>query len=288
MPKIRPIDMSTLDEIFEMGGGYVLNFSDKTFAEFFAGELNIDIDDDRYDAEGTSKGRRMKYFLKKADTETAVTTLHLLWEYRQAYHQQRGMAESVRNPQGRLLDIIDRMTGNKPHAETTLARPAFNWQVIAQLQTDLLGLAAYQPQERGYKFEAFLKSTFDAFGMKARDPFRNRGEQIDGSFELGNEIYLLEAKWHNSPTNIGDLHAFHGKIEQKAAWARGLFVSYAGFTDDGLFAFGRGKRLVCMDGSDIDEALRRQIPINHVIEQKVRRAAETGNCFIRVRDLFPG
>jgi hypothetical protein len=28
-----------------MGGGYVLNFSDRTFAQFFAEELNIDIDE---------------------------------------------------------------------------------------------------------------------------------------------------------------------------------------------------------------------------------------------------
>lgn len=42
-----------------------------------------------------------------------------------------------------------------------------------------------------------------------------------------------------------------------------------------------------MDGLDINEALQRQIPVNHVIEQKVRRAAETGNCFVRARDLFP-
>jgi hypothetical protein len=87
-------------------------------------------------------------------------------------------------------------------------------------------------------------------------------------------------------TGIGDLHAFHGKIEQKAAWARGLFVSYSGFSQDGLVAFGRGKRTVCMEGLDIHDALQRQILIDHVIEQKVRRAAETGNCLILVRYLF--
>src|SRR5690606_13062747 len=91
-----------------------------------------------------------------------------------------------------------------------------------------------------------------------------------------------EPKWQSNLTGIGDLHAFHGKIEQKAAWARGLFVSYSGFSQDGLVAFGRGKRTVCMEGLDIHDALQRQILIDHVIEQKVRRAAETGNCLILV------
>jgi restriction endonuclease Mrr len=73
-------------------------------------------------------------------------------------------------------------------------------------------------------------------------------------------------------TGAADLHAFHGKVEEKAAWTRGLFISQSGFTDDGLHAFGRGKRVVCMDGLDLYE----------------RRAAETGRPFIRVRDLRRG
>jgi len=77
-----------------------------------------------------------------------------------------------------------------------------------------------------------------------------------------------------------------GKLEQKAAWARGLFVSYNGFTAEGLTAFGSGKRLICMDGRDIFDALSGQIPLKSVLERKVRRAAETGQPFVPVRDLF--
>lgn len=43
MPNIRAIDMMFLDDLFEMGGGYVLNFSNSTFSRFFADELNVDI-----------------------------------------------------------------------------------------------------------------------------------------------------------------------------------------------------------------------------------------------------
>ena len=97
----------------------------------------------------------------------------------------------------------------------------------------------------------------------------------------------MEAKWQDAPTSVADLHTFHGKVEQKAAWARGQFVSHSGFTDDGLVAFGRGKKVICMDGLDIYETLSRELPLNHVLERKVRRAAETGSPFVRVRDLFP-
>lgn len=132
-----------------------------------------------------------------------------------------------------------------------------------------------------------MKQLFDAYGLDARDPFRLRGEQIDGSFQLASDTYLVEAKWQGQQTGVADLHIFHGKIEQKAAWTRGLFISNSGFTSEGLTAFGRGRRVICMDGSDLYETLQRELPLNKVLDQKVRRAAETGFPFVPVRDLFP-
>jgi hypothetical protein len=151
----------------------------------------------------------------------------------------------------------------------------------------LLGLHQLAAQARGYAFEAFLKELFDAFGLAAREAFRLRGEQIDGSFQLGHETYLHEAKWQNAQTGVADLHAFHGKLEQKASWTRGLFVSNSGFTEDGLVAFGRGKRLVCVDGLDLYDIMQRGIPFGEALERKIRRAAETGHPFARIRDLYP-
>lgn len=67
MPNIRAIDMMFLDDLFEMGGGYVLNFSNSTFSRFFADELNVDIDDPMYAYQGGSKGKRLRCFLQKVD-----------------------------------------------------------------------------------------------------------------------------------------------------------------------------------------------------------------------------
>ena len=286
MADIRAIDIHLLDSIFGMGGGYVLDFSDRTMAQFFAEKLNIDIDDPTYRKEGPSKAKRLRYFLKVVDAPTAVRTLNALWEYREVVRQQRGDDETVLNAHGRLLEIINRIQGS-PSSVRVPAVPAFNRVKAAQFQADLRELTKLAPQPRGYAFEKFLKELFDAYGLAAREAFQLRGEQIDGSFLLGTETYLLEAKWHVDPMGIGELHAFHGKVEQKAAWTRGLFISYSGFTEVGLHAFGRGKRVICMDGSDLYDALAREIPINHVLERKVRHAAETGEPFVRVRDLFP-
>lgn len=288
MPNIRTIDMMFLDDLFEMGGGYVLNFSNPTFSRFFADELNVDIDDPMYAEQGGSKGKRLRCFLQKVNVPTVVRTLKALWEYREAIRQREGKPETVQNAQGRLLSLINRLEG-KPDAQPAGQAPkaAFDRPKLLALRNDLIEFVQLTPQARGYAFETLLRDIFNVFGLEAREPFRLKGEQIDGSFLLQGETYLVEAKWQDALTGVADLHTFHGKLEQKAAWTRGLFVSNSGFTEDGLVAFGRGKRVVCMDGLDLFETLSRELPLNHVLERKVRRAAETGLPFARVRDLFP-
>lgn len=287
MPNIRSIDMLFLDQLFEMGGGYVLNFSDRTMSRFFAEELNVDIDDPTYAEHGGSKGKRLRCYLQKVEIPTVVKTLRALWEYREAIRMRDGKAEDVENAQGRLLSLINRLEG-KPDAQPGEApKAAYDRPKLLALRNDLIGFAQLAPQARGYAFETLLRDLFNVFGLQAREPFRLKGEQIDGSFVLQGETYLIEAKWQAAQTGVADLHTFHGKLEQKAAWTRGLFVSNSGFTEDGLAAFGRGKRVVCMDGLDLFDTLSRELPLNHVLESKVRRAAETGLPFARVRDLFP-
>jgi hypothetical protein len=289
MPAIRSIDMLFLDDLFEMGGGYVLDFSNPTFSRFFAEELQVDIDAPAYSEHGTSKGKRLRCYLQKIDAATAVKTLKALWEYREAVREHRDKPETIKNVHGRLLSLLNRLEG-KPDVIPPPAQPpapSIDKAKLATLREVLIELSALEPQARGYAFEFLLRDLFNAYGFEAKDPFRLKGEQIDGSFMLQGEIYLVEAKWQAAPTGVADLHTFHGKLEQKAAWTRGLFVSNSGFTPDGLEAFGRGKRVICMDGLDLFETLSRELPLNHVLEKKVRRAAETGQPFARVRDLFP-
>jgi hypothetical protein len=53
-----------------LGSGYVLNFSDRTFVQNFAEELNIDIDNLIYARNGSSKAKRLRCFLQTVDKQT--------------------------------------------------------------------------------------------------------------------------------------------------------------------------------------------------------------------------
>ena len=290
MPKIKPLDMKLIDLLFEMEGGYVLDFSDRTMSQFFLGELEIDIDDPLFAADGTSKARRLRSFLTLADTPTCVRALKALWQYRQAALANQRKDEPVVNAEGRFLTLIQGLESGSSadviNGDPFAAVRQVNVDQAAQLKRALFDIHKLAPQARGYAFETFLQQLFEASNLQPRAPFRNTGEQIDGSFQCRGDIYLVEAKWVVNPVGAGELHIFQGKISQKAAWTRGVFISYYGFTDVGLEAFGRGKSLICISGKDINHALERHIPFADVIDRKVRAAAETGSVFVPLDKLF--
>ena len=53
MSDISSIERRRLERLFNIGGGYVLNFSDQTFGEFFEEHTGLDIDHARYKERGT-------------------------------------------------------------------------------------------------------------------------------------------------------------------------------------------------------------------------------------------
>lgn len=278
-----------INEIFEPKEkpGYVLNFGDNSFSQFFRTELSINIDDPKWSANGGSKGKRLRYYLQTVDNQQAIKTLEALWEYRKALLQRDKSNESVQNAESRFNGLIARLGGKTtPNNRTAQTSNFIDSLKAVELSNMILNISKSNPQSRGFEFEKFLKSMFDAYGLAGRPSFRNKGEQIDGSFELGNETYLVEAKWQNTLVGVSELHAFHGKIGTKTAWARGLFISYSGFSEDGLTALGTGIRIICMDGRDLHEMLSKNFKLEDVLARKVRRAAETGKAFVRVSDLF--
>jgi len=109
--KIRALDMRLIDELFGMGGGYVLDFSDRTFAEFFCDELEIDIDDPNFSVEGTSKAKRLRYFLRTSDSSTRVRVLKALWEYRCAQQRRKRIEEQIPDAQSEFDRLIARLGG---------------------------------------------------------------------------------------------------------------------------------------------------------------------------------
>lgn len=296
METLRPIEMRLVEELTGMKSGYVLDFRNRTFEEFFRAELGVEIYGGKYDFEGTSKGSHLRVFLKVSQPADIARALTVLWEYREDRIRREGSKDDVSDALPRLNKLLARLGGpaiadgtappapEAPRART-VARPSVS--ELQELRDAFLALHPLAPHPRRIAFEKFLTRFFDAWGLESRGSFRNRGEEIDGSFVHAGATYLLEAKWQDRPVNAQTLHGFQGKVTERPEWARGLFISYGGFSDQAPEAF-TSRRIILMDGTDIMQVLMRSLSLVDVIGAKLRHAVERRDPYGKVVELFPG
>lgn len=84
---ISRVDRAVFEEALAMQQGYLLDFSDRTFGDFFCTELGIDPDaapgSRLFSAYGTSKAKRLRSFIAMAQPHLVARALRALWEYRE-------------------------------------------------------------------------------------------------------------------------------------------------------------------------------------------------------------
>lgn len=190
-----------------------------------------------------------------------------------------------------FLASLERDPMPRPEEPSTAMR--YEPPAMGSIQAELPTLRAefYQlavssdRQAAGFALEKLLNRLFHLFGLEPREPFRLIGEQIDGTFILDHEIYLLEAKWEARPVNEAALLTFRGKIEGKSVFTRGLFLSINGFTTEALTAIIRGKQptFILADGGDLSPVFEQAIRFDDLLRHKVRSLAETGEMLTRVK-----
>jgi hypothetical protein len=81
MSDLSSIDKVKLEKMFEMEGGYVLDFSNITFREFIIDNTNIDISDGKYDYASGSKANRLKAFWAKEANYIVGKLISALLDY---------------------------------------------------------------------------------------------------------------------------------------------------------------------------------------------------------------
>jgi hypothetical protein len=62
MADLTILEKRQLERVLQMGSGYVLNFTDRTFREFVADSTGRDADDQRYQYASGSKANRLRKF----------------------------------------------------------------------------------------------------------------------------------------------------------------------------------------------------------------------------------
>lgn len=129
-PTLRARDMMTVEDLF-IRDGYVLRFedgqtafNDRTFAQCFHEELNINIDGPKWSQEGSSKGKQLRYFLRNVDAALTAKTLKALWEHREIFRKRQKIAEPNEGAHDRLLGLLAQL-GDKPKHESSAPKEEF-------------------------------------------------------------------------------------------------------------------------------------------------------------------
>jgi len=212
MPKIKQTELSTLEEAFNtgLGLGYVLDFSDRTFAIYFDEEFGIGIDDDKYKSGGTSKGKRLRTFMAMEPGNTVARVLRSLWDYRAAIVAKQGMADN-QNLSDRYFQIVHRLEGDPSTASTdAIDRFSDNEtldELVAAIQRDI---SANKPQAALDRLHTYCMKKFAhllaAHGETCGhdDPLHSRAGRYIKRLEAEEQIQGISLKIMKSSISVFD------------------------------------------------------------------------------------
>lgn len=89
MVKLTYFEQQFVEELLGMDTGYVSDFSDRTFRMFIS-DFGIDIDDEKYHINGTSKAKRLRALIELESNIQVSAILEALLEYQKAVDRKSG------------------------------------------------------------------------------------------------------------------------------------------------------------------------------------------------------
>lgn len=121
MANLKQTDKLILENLFDMGGGYVLDFSNTSFQQFVFDTCKIDIYSSKYEIFGDSKAKRLRAFWQlESDKQVGVLTNEML-AYWRAKKKINGEELTISEVQifNDSLSIAHRLRGVSPKNNST-------------------------------------------------------------------------------------------------------------------------------------------------------------------------
>ncbi|MBM7558153.1 hypothetical protein [Halanaerobacter jeridensis] len=157
MANLSFTEQKYFEKIFEMGGGYVLDFSNTDFQRFVFDSLQIDVYE-KYNY--ASKAKLLRKLIKDFNDKQVGKLLLELLKYKQTH---LGIKEDEKKAFNKCVDIGNRLVGKKTKkvknkSEERRNKNKFDFAKFSNLLNELKEINS--PQKRGYKFEKFLYKLF--------------------------------------------------------------------------------------------------------------------------------
>lgn len=286
MANLSFIDKQLIEEVLQMSGGYVLDFSNRTFDEFMTEVIGESI---YAKYEYMSKANLLRRFIKDYPDAYIGKMIILAINYMRSKNLVTQANESKVNE---LLSFGQSKLGRKPKPKTSETsmdnrddRSRIDYQALA---SDLLKLDAIKDaQRRGYDFEKYLNKLFGVFGLDPHASYRTDTDQIDGSFILNGNTVLLEAKYRVASLSKNDLILFENKVTRKSSFARGLFVSLSDFDENVINYFkDRSSRIIAFSVPELYLMCIEEKDLKEVLARKFRYLDEYGIIYKHITQLL--
>jgi len=114
-----------LEKIFEMRGGYVCDFSNRTFRDFVLENTGIDVYTDKYVQSGTSKANRLRAFWRIESNYLAAKLIKELLEYwkTQKLASDEKLQSLEQNLYNECFKIVSRLESKNPIEDIDAFKP---------------------------------------------------------------------------------------------------------------------------------------------------------------------
>lgn len=118
MSSLTSLEKRRFEDMFGMASGYVLDFTDRTFAQFFRENGGINIYDDHYAYNGESKAKHLRAFWETDDDAVVGRLLNALLELWR-YQNESGKDRRSDKAYSECLKTAARLLGKEVGAEET-------------------------------------------------------------------------------------------------------------------------------------------------------------------------
>src|SRR5262245_44630027 len=179
---LRRSEMRIFDDAFDMHGGYVLDFSDRTMAEFFEDEFGIDIYQEKYRFNGASKAKHLRAFIQVEDEHTVAKVARALWQHRESLARYQNMTADVDALRTRVLDVIARIESSSAIARADALERFKHDETLEEL------IAAIERDVAANKPAAALDRLHTYCMMKFAHLLEERGITVDRNDPLQSRV----------------------------------------------------------------------------------------------------
>lgn len=157
MSSLRPAERNLFENLFGMASGYVLDFTNNSFEQFFKDTVGIDIYSDKYDFRSGSKANRLRKFWEIEEDPIVGKVLSEMldiWKYNQI-----GDKQTLEDPRYiECLTIVERLLGkeSKEAPETQFLKQNFGDISISKIQLDsaVISVLEWRLEEANRCFQA--------------------------------------------------------------------------------------------------------------------------------------